>query len=145
MDAAAIMNTLGLLIDDAKAGVLATVDAAGRPHMRWMTPAILRDRPRDLFCVACPGTQKVKDLTQSPFVEWVIQNRALTEVITIRGKVNIVDNAAIKNEIMEAIGHRLEVFWRANCGKRDFIVLETIITEAVYLKPMQGLKETVRF
>ena len=145
MDKAAVMHKLALLIEDSKTGILATTDHSGLPHLRWLTPAILKDRPYNIFCVTCCDSQKVADLSDNPDVQWMIQNRPLTEIITIKGKVNIVDNPAMKSEVIEAIGHRLEIFWKANCDKRQFIVLETIIEEAVYFKPMQGLRETVSF
>jgi pyridoxamine 5'-phosphate oxidase len=145
MDKATVMHKLALLIEDSKTGILATASQSGLPHLRWMTPAILKDRPYNIFCVACPDSQKADDLNDNPDVQWMIQNRVLTEIVTLSGKVNIIDNPAIKSEVIEAIGHRLEVFWKANCDKRLFVVLETVIEEAVYFKPMQGLRETVRF
>jgi len=33
------------LIGETGAGVLATVDGDGRPHMRWMTPVLSEDQP----------------------------------------------------------------------------------------------------
>jgi general stress protein 26 len=145
MDKVSIMDKLAMLIEDSRAGVLSTVNADGFPAARWMTPAILKDRPNELFCVTCPGTQKAMDLGEKPHAHWTIQNRTLTQVVTVTGKVNILDNPAIKAEIMEAIGHRLEVFWKANCDQKDFVVLETVIEEATYFRPMQGTKETVKF
>jgi general stress protein 26 len=145
MDKTSMMDKLAALIEDSRAGVLATVDSSGLPRMRWMTPAILKDRPNELFCVTCPGSSKTEELGHQPRVQWMIQNRAMTQVVTVCGTVNIVDDPAIKTEIMEAIGRRLDVFWRANCDRQEFVVLETVISEATYLKPMQGARETVMF
>jgi general stress protein 26 len=145
MDQAAIMNTLQRLIDDSKTGVLATTDSSGLPRLRWMTPTILNGRPNALFCVTYPGSHKISDLQEHPQVRWMIQSRALAEIITLKGSVNIVDNPAIKSEVLEALGHRLTVFWNVNIDKTELVVLETIIEEAVYFKPMKSFEETVTF
>ena len=34
-------------------------------------------------------------------------------------------------------------FWKLKGDERDLVVLETIIDEAVYYKPMKGVKEVV--
>lgn len=44
-----MMHKIEAVLDDAKAGVLATVDADGRPHARWMTPVVLAQWPNTLF------------------------------------------------------------------------------------------------
>jgi general stress protein 26 len=145
MDKVSMMDKLAMLIEDSRAGVLSTVDASGLPRARWMTPAILKDRPNELFCVTCPTSPKIEGLSERPNVHWTIQNRALTQIVTVTGKVNIVGNPAMKAEIIEAIGRRLDFFWKANCEKRDFVVLETVIQEAIYFRPMQGTRDTVQF
>jgi general stress protein 26 len=145
MDKVSMMDKVAMLIEDSRAGVLSTVDASGLPRARWMTPAVLKDRPNELFCVTCPSSPKIAGLSERPQVHWTIQNRALTQIVTVSGKVNIVDNPAMKAEILEAIGRRLDFFWRANCDKRDFVVLETIIEVATYFRPMQGTRDTVDF
>jgi hypothetical protein len=56
--------------------------------------------------------------------------------------VNVVDNPSLKSEVLESIGKRLEVFWRVN-RKTEFLVLETVITEATFFRPLERKKEIV--
>lgn len=140
-----LMNKLEDIIENAKAGILATTDENGCAHMRWLTPVALKQRPGCLYAFTTQGSAKTIQLEKQPAVEWMIQTRAITEVVNLRGHIKMVDNPALKSEIMEAIGNRLTVFWKANPNKDDFIVLETVIEEATYFKPMKAVKETIKF
>ena len=46
-----IMVELDRILDQTKTATLATVDSKGRPHMRWMTPVLLRERTNAVFAV----------------------------------------------------------------------------------------------
>jgi general stress protein 26 len=125
--------------------VLATVNEKGIPRMRWLTPIVVRERPGAIFAVTTPGSAKTIDIESKPKVEWMLQTRGITEVVNLRGTIYAVDNPSLKSEIMEQLGSKLTVFWKANPEKEEFIVLETVIEEARYLKPMKGYRETVMF
>jgi len=145
MNQTELLNKLEQILEDAKAGIMSTIDQNGHPRMRWMTPATIKGRPGVLFTVTCPYFSKISHLKAHPEVEWMLQTRSLDQIINIKGKVNILDNPAIKAEILEAIGSRLTVFWSNHCDSSDFIVLETVIEEATYFLPMKGWKETISF
>ena len=90
MDQHEIMYKVEQLLEDSKTGVLATVDENGSPRMRWMTPIVLKGRPGALFAVTSPDFGKVVQLVSHPDVEWMIQARSLNQVVTLRGKINIM-------------------------------------------------------
>ena len=140
-----IMYKVGQILEDSRAGVLATIDEQGNPRMRWMTPAVVKGRPDVLFAVTSPDFHKVVQLNAHADAEWMIQTRALDQVVNLRGKINVLENPSIRSEIMEHLAKQLTVFWRVNTEKTDFIVLETIIEEVTYFRPMKGQKEIVRF
>ena len=140
-----LMNKLEVILEDAQAAVLATTDDTGQSHLRWITPMILKGHPRVFFTFTRPNTRKIRDLQSHPNVEWMFQTRALTEIINVRGRIDVVDNPALKNEIIETLGHRLTMFWKVDLENTDFVVLETVIKEAVYYEPMTGRKETITF
>lgn len=140
-----MMNKIDAVLEDSKAGVLATVDADGRPHARWMTPVVLPQWPDSIFAVTSPHFPKVLQLDTNNKVEWLIQTRALDQVINVRGGMNVLDNPSVKAQVMEAIGRKLVVFWKINQERTDFVILETIIDEACWNAPMKGLKEVVDF
>jgi len=145
MDRLQIVNTISRILDEAKTAVLGTLDETGRPHMRWMTPALVRGRPSALYAVTSPKFGKVLELAAHPRVQWLIQTPSLTEVVAVNGTINVLDNPAVKSEILEAIGSRLRVFWKINPESSDLVVLETVIEEATYFLPMRGTRETVSF
>ena len=140
-----LMNQLDAVIEEAKAAVLAVTDQQRRPHMYWLTPTTLRRRRGRLFCFTRPQSSKIGNLEHQPEVEWMIQTRALTKIINVRGTMTVVDNPALKSEIVEHLGRRLTMFWKVDLQQREVVVLETAIREAVYYLPMKGVKETVLF
>ncbi|MGR3220872.1 MAG: pyridoxamine 5'-phosphate oxidase family protein [Candidatus Anammoxibacter sp.] len=140
-----LIERIFFVIDDAKTAVLAVTDTNGAPHMRWMSPVLLPSRPEILYAVTSPDLSTAKQTGKHPDVEWMLQTRALNEVILLRGKINMIDNPSLKAEVVQAIGKRLHLFWKLEKNKTDFIVLETIIDEGVYYLPMKGKKEIVPF
>ncbi len=143
MDARMLLNLTEELLEEAKAGLLTTVDEGGNPRVRWMTPARLKWRPGAIYCFTRPDSAKIRHLEQHPGVEWLIQNKSLTKLVTLRGTVNIVDNPALKNEVLDTLGGRLEMFWKADLKRTEFVVLETELEEGIYYEPMKGRQERV--
>jgi general stress protein 26 len=145
MDQQELMSKLAQVIDDSNAGVLSTSDQKGITHMRWMTPILIRGRKGVVYAVTSKGSNKVEQILQQPDVTWMIQTRALDQIITIYGKTNVLDHPSIKSELLEAVGDRLTMFCHINEALKEFVVLETEIERAVYYKPMKGLLERVDF
>lgn len=139
-----LTSKLQQILEHARTAVLATTDADGTPHMRWMTPAMLRNRPGMLYCVTGQDFAKVVQIMGQPRVEWMFQTMSLNEVINIRGRMEVVDNPSLRGEILEDIGKYLHAFWKA-CEGPECIILETVIQEAVFHLPLQGTKEVIHF
>jgi general stress protein 26 len=138
-----ILNTLEMILNEAHTAVLATTDREGNPHIRWMTPAVLRGRSGAIYAVTSPHFGKVAQLESQPEVEWMFQTPILDTIVTVRGRINIVDNPSILSEVLETLGPFMRSFWKLKGDERDLVVLETIIEEAIYYKPMKGVKEVV--
>jgi general stress protein 26 len=145
MQAQEMLNTIESILDDAKTAILVTTDASGKPYGRWMTPVMLKQRPGVIFAFAAVGSNKLGQIEEKGDVLWLVQTKDLRQVVHVRGVIRIVDNPALKSELMEILGPRLAVFWKANVGKDEFVVVETVMQEATYTKPMKGLRETVVF
>jgi pyridoxamine 5'-phosphate oxidase len=82
-------------------------------------------------------------LRDKPDAQWMLQTKALDEILTIQGKIQLVDNPSAKSDVQEAVGGHLGVFWRVNRDETQLIVLETIIEKMTYFKPLTGEKVTV--
>jgi general stress protein 26 len=138
-----IVQVLEMILNEAHAAILATSDGQGRPRMRWMTPALIPGRSGAVFAVTSRGFTKVNQLSAHSEVEWLFQTPVLDTIVTLRGKINLVDNPSLLAEVLEALGPYMRSFWKLQGGERELLVLETIIEEAIYYKPMKGLKEVV--
>jgi general stress protein 26 len=138
-----ILEVLELILNDAHTAVLATTDEDGRPRMRWMTPALIRGRSGAIFAVTSPGFAKVNQLASHPEVEWMFQTPVLDTIVTVRGRINMVDNPSLLAEVLEALGPYMRSFWKLKGDERDLVVLETIIQDATFYRPMKGHKEVV--
>jgi general stress protein 26 len=90
-----ILNTLEMILNEAHTAVLATTDQEGRPHIRWMTPALLRGRSGAVYAVTSPRFGKVVQLEAHPEVEWMFQTPILDTIVTVRGRINIVDPSCV--------------------------------------------------
>lgn len=145
MDTSEVLYMTESILDDVKTAVLATTDKDGCPHMRWMTPTFLRGHDGVLFAVTSPHFRKVIELQAEPKVEWMVQTASLDKIINLKGYVNILDNPAIKNEVMETVGRKLRTFWKYNADTTDFVVLETMLEQATVMFPTKGIKVSVQF
>jgi pyridoxamine 5'-phosphate oxidase len=145
VDLKEVLDIIDFIINDAKAAVLATTGKDGVPHMRWMTPAVLQGKPGAVYAVTSPKFQKIKELEKNASAVWMFQTRALDQIMSVKGMINVIDNPSLKAEILESLGKRLSMFWKVSENEMDFVVLETVIEEATYFQPMRGLKQTVRF
>lgn len=145
MDSHEVMNRVGAIIEAHGTGLLATVDEEGNPHLRWLTPTLLRDSPGAVYALTAPRFSKVVQVRAHARVEWMFQTPTLDEVISIRGLLNVVENPSLRSEVLEVLGPRLQTFWKLAHDARDLVVLETIAEEAIRYLPMQGRKDIVRF
>ena len=140
-----LLNKLEAILEEAKTAVLATTDSAGQTHMRWMSPVVLKHRGGSIFAFSAPMTPKIEQIEATGQAEWMIQRRDLRQIVNIHGRTSVVDNPALKTELMDILGSRLAVFWQANVGRDEFVVIETVIEQAVFFVPMEGTRETVQF
>jgi pyridoxamine 5'-phosphate oxidase len=145
MNATEILQRVEAIIEAHGTGLLATVGDDGGPRMRWLTPALLRGRPGAVYAVTAPRFAKVGQARAHPRAEWMFQTPALDEIVTLRGRINVVDTPSLRAEALEVIGPRLRAFWKLAHDERDLVVLETVIEEATRYLPMLGRKDSVRF
>jgi len=145
MDSREVMNRIGAIIEAHGTGLLATIDDNGHPHVRWMTPTLLRESPGVLYALTAPGFSAYAQVHAHAAVEWMFQTPALDEIITVQGLVNVVENPSLRSEVLEALGPRLNALWKLAPDARDLLVLETVVSKAVRYLPMKGSKDVVRF
>jgi general stress protein 26 len=143
MNARDMWKRLDGLIEIFRVGIFTTVDERGYPRSRWMTPILLRGREGCLYAVTSPSFRKALDIAGNPQVEWAFQTRALDEILTLNGKVELIDNPSLKSEVQEALGTNLTVFWRVNPNESSLVVIETRVEEFNLFLPMKNERHRV--
>ncbi|AHC15543.1 pyridoxamine 5'-phosphate oxidase family protein [Salinispira pacifica] len=143
MDDKQMMNILDRLLEEEKVAMLANVDEDGKPALRWMTPGLVRGQEGRIYAVTSPKFSKVAQLKKNRYVSWMIQKKDLSEILTIRGRVELLDNPSLRSMVMEAIGPKLATFWKLNDDETDVVILETVIKEIEYYVPATGTREQV--
>jgi general stress protein 26 len=112
MDAREIMDRVRAILDAHGVGILATVGKDGKPHVRWLTPVVFSGRQGIIYALTFQSFSKVAQVKANPSAEWMFQTPLLDEVVTARGKVNVVDNPSLRSETLEAIGPRMRSLWK---------------------------------
>lgn len=143
METKEVLDALETTLEEVQTGVLATVNDAGVPNMRWMTPRIISGREGYVYAVTSPKFGKVASLAKNNKVEWMIQSKGLDKIFNVRGTLQLIDNPSVKSGVLEEIGPHLQVFWRVNPDASDLVVLETVIEEIQYFNPMKADRLTV--
>ena len=133
------------IIDETGTAVLATVAKDAEPRMRWMSPVFLRGYEDYIYAVTSARFNKTVDLQKHSDVQWMIQTASLSRIITLNGKMHVVENMSLKNEILEELGVRLRTFWTVNGDPSSLVVLETEILSGLLFSPVEGTKELVSF
>jgi len=142
-----LLGEVDRILEESKTALLATVDADGRPQLRWMTPRRLRGRPRSLYTVTELGAPKIAELRRDPRVTWLVQRASLSQVITLRGRAGVVEDPTLLNEFLEAAGKDLFMVWHLNPARArpQLAVVETVLEDASCFDATLGSTATFTF
>jgi pyridoxamine 5'-phosphate oxidase len=110
-----------------------------------MTPALLKDRDGAIYALTSNNFEKRKQLESSQQVQWMFQSKALDRMATVNGRVNLIENASMRSEVIEEIGGKLGVFWKINSDPSSLVVIETIPEEGKLFLPMKGVTRSISF
>ena len=145
MDQRQLITELSTIIDEVKTAVLITTGQNNCPRGRWVTPAILTEHPDRIYCFSHPASIKVAHINTHGSVAWLFQTPSLAKVISVAGIARVIDNPALKAELIDLLAQRLITFWKVNIRDSDFVVIETCIQKAEYFSTDQGTTATVDF
>lgn len=146
MDRKQFVEKLGLIMEEAQNGLLATVGTDGYPHMRWMTP-MLKGGFEDPYLCAVTSNHfpKVADLNKKSQVSWLFTSPKTKEVVSLFGTIQVNENPRYVSEMMEEMGRRLAVFWKVNDDPSSLVTLETGLVSGEYFDPRSGEKHKIQF
>ncbi|MDA8425573.1 MAG: pyridoxamine 5'-phosphate oxidase family protein [Treponema sp.] len=128
MEFSDLLGTALSMMGQAKFGILTTIDEAGFPHSRWMTPTTLGRANGAIYAVTADNLSKARQVRANPRVEWGFQSRDLGAIACLRGLARLVVDPLLAAEVLESIGPNLGVFWRLSGDPRRLVVLETMVT-----------------
>jgi len=139
------LRALDRLLDEAKIAILSNIAEDGSPGLRWMSPTLIRGREGFLYAVTSARFPKTTQLQKQPAVTWMVQDKALSEVISVRGSMKVITDPGLQAMVQEAIGGKLQVFYKQGADPGELVVLETRIREIEQFKPMKGEKNRATF
>lgn len=84
--------------------ILATVDAAGRPQMRWMG-ALVEDpqKPWIFYLVCGKNSRKMQQIAQNPHAQLLFTKQEDWQVATLSGQAEAVDTPELRKMLWESI------------------------------------------
>jgi len=139
----ALWRTSSLLVSEARSAILSTVNHAGRPHATWMN--IVADSSMDtVMSVTAPTTQKINNLRENPYGEWMIASPSLESMVYLSGTTNVVEGEEAKKH-WDEMPSKSKAFYRNYCEDDDYEKFSIIITQVekiIYCRP-PGYQQTV--
>jgi len=128
------------LIGGERAGVLATVDEQGMPHMRWMATLSLRDWPL-LYTITSPASRKIQHIAHNPRVSWMFSNEELNIIINIRGEARIATDSVKMQQVWKLLEDKSKAYFLSIAADGPgFAVIETEIEDIDCILPKYDIK-----
>ncbi|MDX9826932.1 MAG: pyridoxamine 5'-phosphate oxidase family protein [Spirochaetia bacterium] len=125
------------LVEEVRIGIFITVDEKTSPHPRWMSPAFLPRLKGALYAVTSADNEKVRHLEANPRVSWIFQSKSLDRIATLNGLARVVKDPSLSAEVLEAIGPRLQVFWKYTGDPKKLLVVETLLEDFSWFSPLK--------
>ena len=125
------------LVEEVRIGIFITVDEKSSPHPRWMSPVFLPRLKGALYAVTSADNEKVRHLGANPRVSWIFQSKSLDRIATLNGLARLVKDPSLSAEVLEAIGPRLQVFWKYTGDPKKLLVVETILEDFSWFSPLK--------
>lgn len=128
------------LIDGHHPGILSTVDAAGRPHLRWMSTLAFDDFP-NLYTLTSPNSRKLVHLAERPLVSWMFSNEDLSMVLTLSGPAKVLYDKRDRARIWKLVEDKSHAYFLNNFGnKPEYVVLQTTVDEIECTLPRNNFR-----
>jgi len=125
--------------DGSKPGVLATVDADGMPHVRWMSTLSLQEFPK-LYAMTSPASRKLDHIRANPNVTWMFTTEGSSMVVNLSGKATVVTDQSAINRIWRMIDNKSNAFFLSlNTETEGVAVIETVIEDVECVVPRYDL------
>lgn len=139
-----ILKKVSELIRESPIAVFAAVHKESKPHISLMKPAIIPSETDSIFTLTPLHFLDELDLINHPEGEWMIQNKAIDEIINVKGEIDFFSNPTVNSEVMKAMGGHL-LYWEDDKRRMEYLVMEMTIKSIHYFLPITGKHELVHF
>ncbi len=139
----ALWKASSLLVSDTKNAVLTTADNGGHPHATWMN--IVADSSMEtVMSVTAPNTQKIKNLRENPYAEWMVASPSLESMVYLSGTTRVIEGDDAKSH-WDSMPSKSKAYYRHYCDEDNyekFSIILTQVEKVVYCRP-PGYRQTV--
>jgi len=133
-----LKNHVSRVLLETPFAILCTVSEDGKPFARWMSPIFATGNLKEVHTLAAPSSRKVAHIKKNPSVSWVFNTPSFDEVIILRGKAVLEQDAFVRAQIWEAMPDKQRTFILENDENLTFQVIRTFVETVEYLKPRAG-------
>ncbi len=131
------------LLDGHHPGILATVDAFGAPHMRWMATLSLHDFPR-VYALTSARSRKVREIECRPSVSWMLFNHDLSLIVSLSGQAMVTRDQQILKQVWMAVDDETRgAFLDTYLSGSAIAVVQTTIDTIECASPRNALNFTL--
>ncbi|HEY8966652.1 MAG TPA: pyridoxamine 5'-phosphate oxidase family protein [Candidatus Methylacidiphilales bacterium] len=109
-----IFGAIRHLIDGSHPGVLATVDDAGIPRMRWMASLSFEAFPY-LYTMTSAESRKIAHIRSHPGVSWMFFNQSLSLVVNLTGRAEVLEDARSIRDAWNQVRDKKHSYFLKNC------------------------------
>ncbi len=127
------------LVNGHYPGILGTVDAEGRPQMRWMSTLAFDQFP--VFqTLTSPASQKVQEIKANPQVNWMFFNKDLSLVVNLKGRARIIEDGPALKAIWQRIVDMSHAYFLEHYRRKPgFCAIETLVQSIECHSPATNL------
>lgn len=141
-----VEDVIGLvknLVNGRHPGILGTVNAEGRPSLRWMSTLAFEEFP--VFqTLTNPESRKIQEIEACPFVNWMFFNDDLSLIVNLSGKARIIRDVVELKRVWQTIVDKSHTYFlNQYATKLGFVVIETTVETIECNSPKNALRFSV--
>lgn len=122
-----VINLAKSLVNGHYPGILATVDAAGKPQLRWMSTLAFDEFPV-FHTLTSPGSHKVEEIKANPKVNWMFFNKDLSLIVNLKGRARVIEDGPSLKRIWQHIVDLSHAYFLEHYTRKPgFCAIETVV------------------
>lgn len=139
-DSEDIVGLAKTLVNGSHAGVLSSVDADGKPEVRWMSTLSFEEFPV-FYTLTAPGSRKVVQIQQHPDVNWMFSNHDLSLIVNLTGTARVLTDTPTLKRVWQQIEDKSHAYFLKQYSKGPgFVVIETTVSAIECSSPKNSLR-----